>query len=245
MILLEETSLTLDLDSTRHGGKQLAAEHLEEDRDIRGIHVQGGGDRVEVRLGRGGVVHLGSSIRTPSGRRGRGFVEGPDAMAAAPLAVGGSGSMGQSRIPDAEGADPDEEGPPTVVFTDFELEYLRSQRLGRLATLSPRGTLQNSPVGFQVDEEAGVIAIWGRTWATPASSTTWPPTVRRPSCRRPGLGEPLGGARLEIRGSAEALSGRRAERVLERRGDPHPPRRIITWGVGPEGMRASRAVPAD
>jgi hypothetical protein len=24
--------------------------------------------------------------------------------------------------PDAEGADPDEGGPPTVVFTDFELE---------------------------------------------------------------------------------------------------------------------------
>ncbi len=49
-----------------------------------------------------------------------------------------------------------------MAFTDFELEYLRSQRLGRLATLTPGGTLQNSPVGFQVDEGAGVIEIWGR-----------------------------------------------------------------------------------
>lgn len=92
MILLEETSLTLDLDSTRHGGKQLAAEHLEEDRDIRGIHVQGGGDRVEVRLGRGGVVHLGieytNALRATGGAASW---RAQTAMAAAPLAVGGVG----------------------------------------------------------------------------------------------------------------------------------------------------------
>src|ERR1035441_9037315 len=58
VILLEEAALTLDHDRTRHGGEQLAAEHLEEDRDVRGIHVEGGGDGIEVRLGRGGVAHL-------------------------------------------------------------------------------------------------------------------------------------------------------------------------------------------
>ena len=49
-----------------------------------------------------------------------------------------------------------------MVFTDGELAYLRSQRLGRLATLAPDGTLQNSPVGFSIDEAAGVIVIGGK-----------------------------------------------------------------------------------
>jgi len=134
-----------------------------------------------------------------------------------------------------------------VGFTDFELEYLRSQRLGRLATLSPRGTLQNSPVGFQVDEEAGVIAVWGRDMGNTrkfhnvaangqvafvvddlVSVSPW--VVRG----------------LEIRGSAEALSGQTppsaywSAEVIR----IHP-RRIITWGIGPEGTRASRTVPAE
>jgi PPOX class F420-dependent enzyme/OxyR family protein len=34
-------------------------------------------------------------------------------------------------------------------FTDAELEYLASQRLGRLATLGPDGAPQNRPVGFR------------------------------------------------------------------------------------------------
>jgi len=51
---------------------------------------------------------------------------------------------------------------------------------------------------------------------------------------------------LEIRGSAEALSGQTppsgywSAEVIR----IHP-RRIITWGIGPEGTRASRSVPAE
>lgn len=45
-------------------------------------------------------------------------------------------------------------------FTDAELDYLRTQRLGRLATLGPGGVLQNNPVGFWLDE-AGRIVIGG------------------------------------------------------------------------------------
>jgi pyridoxamine 5'-phosphate oxidase family protein len=144
---------------------------------------------------------------------------------------------------DAHGADPDG-GTPSVAFTDFELEYLRSQRLGRLATLNPRGTLQNSPVGFQVGEDAGVIDIWGRDMANTrkfrnvaangqvafvvddlVSLSPW--VVRG----------------LEIRGTAESLTDQTppspywSREVI--RIHPH---RIITWGIGPEGTRASRAV---
>lgn len=46
-------------------------------------------------------------------------------------------------------------------FTDTELEYLSSQRLGRLATAQPDGTLQVSPVGFRYNHETGTIDIAG------------------------------------------------------------------------------------
>ena len=135
-------------------------------------------------------------------------------------------------------------GRPTMMFTSVELEYLRSQRLGRLATLTPRGTLQNSPVGFQVDEDAGVIAIWGRDMGNTrkfhnvaangevafvvddlVSVSPW--VVRG----------------IEIRGTAEALTGQTppsgywSAEVIR----IHP-RRIIAWGLGPDGGRTSRQV---
>ena len=49
----------------------------------------------------------------------------------------------------------------TDVFTDDEIAYLRSQRLGRLATQQPNGTLQASPVGFTVDPDTGTIDVHG------------------------------------------------------------------------------------
>ncbi len=50
-------------------------------------------------------------------------------------------------------------------FEDFEIAYLNSQRLGRLATQQPGGTLQNSPVGFSWNETTGTIDIGGRAMA--------------------------------------------------------------------------------
>jgi pyridoxamine 5'-phosphate oxidase family protein len=46
-------------------------------------------------------------------------------------------------------------------FSDAQINYLKSQRLGRLATLRPDGTLQNNPVGFTLDEGSGTIEIGG------------------------------------------------------------------------------------
>jgi pyridoxamine 5'-phosphate oxidase family protein len=46
-------------------------------------------------------------------------------------------------------------------FSSAQIEYLKSQRLGRLATLRPDGTLQNNPVGFTFDEETGTFEIGG------------------------------------------------------------------------------------
>ncbi|NMO93211.1 PPOX class F420-dependent oxidoreductase [Actinomycetospora sp. TBRC 11914] len=51
------------------------------------------------------------------------------------------------------------------MFTDEELAYLESQRIGRLATSQPDGTLQNNPVGFGVNKELGTIDIGGYNMA--------------------------------------------------------------------------------
>jgi pyridoxamine 5'-phosphate oxidase family protein len=48
-----------------------------------------------------------------------------------------------------------------ATFTDAQVRYLKSQRLGRLATLRPDGTLQNNPVGFTFDEHSGTFVING------------------------------------------------------------------------------------
>lgn len=50
-------------------------------------------------------------------------------------------------------------------FTDAELSYLASQRIGRLATAQPNGTLQVNPVGFQYNADTGTIDIGGYNMA--------------------------------------------------------------------------------
>jgi len=46
-------------------------------------------------------------------------------------------------------------------FTNAQLAYLAAQRLGRLATMQPDGTLQVSPVGFGYNPGTGTIDIGG------------------------------------------------------------------------------------
>jgi pyridoxamine 5'-phosphate oxidase family protein len=46
-------------------------------------------------------------------------------------------------------------------FSDAELAYLAGQRLGRLATMQPDGTLQASPVGFRYNPATGTVDIGG------------------------------------------------------------------------------------
>ena len=50
-------------------------------------------------------------------------------------------------------------------FTDIEIEYMSTQRLGRLATARSDGTLQVSPVGFRYNDSTGTIDIAGRAMA--------------------------------------------------------------------------------
>ncbi|MFJ4652381.1 PPOX class F420-dependent oxidoreductase [Nocardia sp. NPDC088792] len=43
-----------------------------------------------------------------------------------------------------------------------QIDYLNSQRLGRLATIRPDGSPQNNPVGFRYNAALGTIDIGGR-----------------------------------------------------------------------------------
>ncbi len=122
------------------------------------------------------------------------------------------------------------------VFTQAELDYLASQRLGRLATVSPSGMLQNNPVGFAVDAAAGTIDIGG--WNMAASQKF---RNVRANERVAFVVDDLVSMQpwvvrgLEIRGRAEALTD--AE-------PPQPfmsgeiirihPERIFGWGIEPE-----------
>jgi pyridoxamine 5'-phosphate oxidase family protein len=127
-----------------------------------------------------------------------------------------------------------------AVFTEAELEYLASQRLGRLATSQPGGTLQNNPVGFHVNVAEGAIDIGG--WNLAASQ-------KFRNVRANGRVafvvddlvsvEPWTVRGLEIRGHAEALTDTEP---------PQPfmsgeiirvhPERIFGWGFDPgrDGM---------
>jgi pyridoxamine 5'-phosphate oxidase family protein len=51
-------------------------------------------------------------------------------------------------------------------FTDTQLAYLASQRLGRLATVDRQGTPQNNPVSFRYNPGLGTIDIGGRAMGT-------------------------------------------------------------------------------
>jgi pyridoxamine 5'-phosphate oxidase family protein len=48
-----------------------------------------------------------------------------------------------------------------MTFKPHEIEFLRQAELGRLATIQPNGTPQNSPVGFTYNEQFGTIDIAG------------------------------------------------------------------------------------
>jgi pyridoxamine 5'-phosphate oxidase family protein len=64
---------------------------------------------------------------------------------------------------DTDGVPNDADRPS--VFTQAEIDYMTTQRLGRLATAQPDGTLQVSPVGFHYNADLAVIDISGHNMA--------------------------------------------------------------------------------
>jgi len=125
-------------------------------------------------------------------------------------------------------------------FTEVELEYLRKQRLGRLATVNKNGEPQVAPVTFRYNAELDSIDIGGRDTGN---------TQKFRNVARNGLAsfviddvlppwQPRG---IEIRGYAEALSegGQQIMPNFSPEVIRIAPKRVISWGLIP-GTRSAR-----
>ena len=130
----------------------------------------------------------------------------------------------------------------TTTLTPAELEYLRTQRLGRLATVDGTGAPQNNPVGFVVDEAKGQVLIGGLALAKTRKFRN----VRRNSNVALVVDDlasvdPWVVSGVEIRGSAEALENvDPPRRGMSREVIRITPRRIVSWGIeaGEASMQA-------
>ena len=114
-------------------------------------------------------------------------------------------------------------------FSSVELAYLASQRLGRLATVQPDGTLQVSPVGFAYNADTGTIDVGGFNMASSRKFRNVAENGRAAFVVDDIASlDPWRVRCLEIRGHAEAITSPAGS------GDPiiriHP-RRIISFGI--------------
>jgi len=93
-------------------------------------------------------------------------------------------------------------------FTDAQLAYLDSQRLGRLATVDPRGAPQNNPVSFRYNPDLGTIDIGGHDMG---ASRKFRNIAANPNVALViddiASWQPWKVRCVEIRGHAEALTG--------------------------------------
>ena len=127
-------------------------------------------------------------------------------------------------------------------FTPAEIEYLKSQRLGRLATVNSKGEPHVVPVSFRYNAEFDTIDIGGRNIA---------PTKKYRDAARQGrvafvvddVLPPWRPRCIEIRGRAEALP--EGGQTIYPSFDPEMirifPRRIISWGLSIDGNAIPRS----
>ena len=113
-----------------------------------------------------------------------------------------------------------------MVFSESEIEYLAGQRLGRLATARPDGTLQVSPVGFSYNPATSTIDINGFNLAESRKFRNIADNGRAAFVVDDLVSvQPWRVRCLEIRGVAEALSTGDGPLIRLH------PRRIISFGI--------------
>jgi pyridoxamine 5'-phosphate oxidase family protein len=131
------------------------------------------------------------------------------------------------------------------VFQDEEIEYLKSQLLGRLATVGPDGQPHVVPVGFRYNAELDTIDIGGHDFAR---RKKYQDVQRNP--RVAFLVDDLASVDpwrvrgIEVRGEAEVLTS-----GGEALGPGFAPemfrlraRRIVSWGIMGNMVSAGRSV---
>jgi pyridoxamine 5'-phosphate oxidase family protein len=143
-----------------------------------------------------------------------------------------------------------------TAFTDAEIEYLRTQPLGRIATVGSDGRPHVTPVGVFYDPATETIAIGSA--ADMAASKKFRDVRRRPDVALVvddlAAVDPWSPRGIEIRGHGEThVDG--GEDVGRRLGADFPfdvawirirPRRILAWGIDSGSFELSaRDLPAD
>lgn len=116
------------------------------------------------------------------------------------------------------------------VFTDGELDYLRSQRLARLATASTSGQPDVSPVGFEVDGDTIVSGGLDLTKTVRYRHLTGNPraTVVIDDLASVDPWTPRG---VKVRGTASIEEDGSGLRIRIR------PEVIWSWGINPDGVK--------
>ncbi len=120
------------------------------------------------------------------------------------------------------------------MFSAEEIEYLKSQRLGRIATVGPDGQPHVVPVGFRYNPEMGTIEVGGHDFA---KRKKWRDVQKNPKVARVvddiASVKPWKVRGLEVRGEAEEqMTG---GQTIGPGFDPEmfriTPRRVISWGI--------------
>lgn len=129
-----------------------------------------------------------------------------------------------------------------MIFTKAELDYLAAQHIGRLATVSPDGQVQNNPTNFFVDDGTGTIVIGGHALGTSKKFRN----VQQGSTVAFVVDDlatidPWAPRGIEIRGTAVALTDHEPPLpYFSREIIRISPSKIISWNL--DGPRASRTV---
>lgn len=127
-------------------------------------------------------------------------------------------------------------------FTEKEIDYLRSQRLGRLATIGPQGDPHVVPVGFRYNEEKDTIDIGGHSFATRRKYRDMKRDQRVAFVVDDVL-PPWRPRMIEIRGTVEF--GKHGKAIVQGFDDDmvhlHP-RRIVSIGINPEQGSSGRDI---
>jgi pyridoxamine 5'-phosphate oxidase family protein len=125
-----------------------------------------------------------------------------------------------------------------MLFTETELAYLAGQRLGRLATSQPDGTLQVSPVGFSYNAETSTIDIGGFNLARSRKFRNIADNGRAAFVVDDLASvQPWRVRCLEIRGVAEALDTPDGPLIRVH------PKRIISFGIDQPDTEPHRLTP--
>lgn len=113
-------------------------------------------------------------------------------------------------------------------LTDIERDYLATQRLGRLATVGPKGDPQNNPVGFRYNPDLGTFDIYGMNMAKSRKyrNIQGNDQVALVIDDLASV-EPWRVRGIEIRGRAETVTADATDFIRIH------PRTIFTWGLDP------------